>query len=135
MSSSFQTIHTQKEVDELIMRKESGKIRQVNSLLQNGIARNVTFLKYSCPKQNNCRDDGILTFEKGSGLTSPFRHLVKCLCDRSKDKLLQCIALLLLNQVLIRRIHSSTFLVLLLILKRKGLISLFVIFCASQPPH
>ncbi len=47
-------------------------MREIPTRSQGGKLRPVTFLKYLCPEQVNCKDGGAVFFEKSSGYTNPF---------------------------------------------------------------
>lgn len=53
------------------------------------IRQNVVHSVFSCPKGNNCKDKGRFTFEKGSGFTNTYRHLITCIQGGDESLLLQ----------------------------------------------
>lgn len=42
---------------------------------------------YACSKQNNCKDEGLVYFEKGTGFTKTVHHSRTCLTDGIADSL------------------------------------------------
>ena len=51
------------------------------------VTRSVTFLVYSCPKEENRKDGAQYCFEKGAGFFNPYRHLRSCLAGGDTEKL------------------------------------------------
>lgn len=51
------------------------------------IRQNVLRSAFSCPKGNNYKDKGPAMFEKGSGFTNPYMHLIKCIAGGTVNNL------------------------------------------------
>ena len=86
MNCSIET-PSPKQVVGVLMVKEGESFRTIPSRADPAVTRSVTFLVYSCPKGESCKDGGKYCFEKGAGFSNPFRHLNLCLAGGDIEKL------------------------------------------------
>ena len=86
MNCSIETPSPKKVLD-VIMVKEGESVKTISSRADPTVTRSETFLVYSCPKGEKCKDGGQYCFQKGAGFFNPFRHLKSCLARGETEKL------------------------------------------------
>jgi len=80
---------TKEQCVKLLMKQADDVVRDVPNKKGGSKRRNVTCCVYICPLKDNCKKTGKVVFEKGSGWTNPFRHLLSCVSDNNVDDLHQ----------------------------------------------
>lgn len=71
---------TPQDVVKMLMTQSTSVYRDVTTK-RKGLLQNVLHLAYECPRKDECKKDGKVVFEAGTGLSNPYKHLRYCLCD------------------------------------------------------
>ncbi len=74
-------------VVEMLMKKNPDILRDVQTRIGGRVRKNVQHLVFACPLRDKCKSSGTLSFEKGTGFTNPFKHLVACVSDGDENHL------------------------------------------------
>lgn len=78
---------TQREVVQILMVNRGQVERDVRSGKSSVVRKNVVHWKYECPRGDECRNKGVVMFEKGTGFTNPYKHLKYCVSDGDEGHL------------------------------------------------
>lgn len=68
-------------VVEMLMSKKPDTVRDVQARSGGRVRKNVSHFVFGCPLNDNCKCGGSVSFEKSTGYTNPFKHLVACVSD------------------------------------------------------
>lgn len=74
-------------VVEMLMRKLPDVTCDVQPKKGGREGKNVWHYQFACPLGDECKKDGKVKFEKGTGYTNPFKHLVSYVSDGDVDHL------------------------------------------------